>query len=78
MNILDAVIGKKIKVKTDVGTEAILEIKEIKLNHHSQDIGPSTSENDWWPPAREWDTFTVHFTNGHKKEYDSLKSIDIL
>lgn len=78
MNILDTLIGKKITVKTDVGAEATLEIKEVKKNNHSEELGPSTPENDWWPPTREWSTYTVFFTNGFSKTYSALESITIL
>lgn len=78
MNILDTLIGKKITVKTDVGTEDTLEIKEVKKNHHSEDLEPATAKNDWWPPSRQWDTYTVHFTNGYSKTYPALESITII
>jgi len=77
MDILDLAKGKKIIVKTEVGVDVELEIKEIKPNHHSQEIGESNAANDWWPETREWTTYTVFFTNGYKKEYSSMSEIKI-
>lgn len=78
MNVLDLLRGQMISVKTDVGTEVLLEIAKVERNHHCQQTGPSNRENDWWPDAREWDTYIVHFTNGHKKEYESIEQINII
>ncbi len=66
------------KVQTDVGVEVELEIKKVKENHHSQDLGPSTAANDWWPASRDWKTYTVTFTNGYSKTYSSLHEIKII
>lgn len=77
MKVLELLIGKKIKVKSDVG-EFILEIKEVKRNHHSQEISEGTPQNDWWAEIKEWDTFMIYFTNGGKKEYYSLDEIEII
>lgn len=54
-----------------------MEIKEVKENKNSRDLTPATRENDWWPETVEWSSFTVFFTNGHSKEYDSLDKIDV-
>lgn len=78
MNILESLVGKQVKLKTDVGTESILEIKEVKHNSAYIETGPSTPENDWWPDGYYKHTYTIFFTNGHSKRYDSLESIDIL
>lgn len=78
MKILDLAKGKKVNVKTDVGAYVILEIKEIIAIPHSKELGPSTRENDWWPPTQTWTTYDVVFTNGHKKTYNSLGEIELL
>ena len=75
MNILDLLKGKKIIVSTEVGVDVELEIKEVKKNHHSEDLAPATRENDWWPPSRDWTTYTVYFTNGHSKNFSSFTEI---
>ena len=77
MNVLDLLKGKRIMVTTDVGVVVELEIKEVVQNNHSEDLEPSTRENDWWPKSRDWTTYTVHFTNGYKKHYDSLNDIKV-
>ena len=78
MNVLDLLKGKRMSIKTDVGTFAELEIKEVKQNHHSQDLAPATAANDWWPPSRDWATFTVYFTNGYSKVYSSISEIQVM
>jgi hypothetical protein len=77
MKVLDLLKGKTIKVKTDVGVEVPLVIKEVKEDHHSQDLEPATRENDWWPASRDWTTYRVTFTNGYSKEYSSLNDLNI-
>lgn len=78
MNILDLLKGKEILVKTDVGVDVTLVIKEVKENHHSRQITPDTPANDWWGESVEWSTYTVYFTNGHTKTYDSLNAIKLI
>lgn len=77
MKPLEFLKGKKIMVTTDVGVIVEMEIKEVKENKNSRDLTPATRENDWWPETVEWSSFTVFFTNGHSKEYDSLDKIDV-
>lgn len=77
MNALDLLKDRKIKVKTEVGVEVELVIEKVEANHHSVDLEQATPQNDWWPPSRDWTTYTVYFTNGHQKKYDSLTEINI-
>ena len=77
MNVLELLKGKRIMVTTDVGVVVELEIKEVVQNNHSVDLEPATRENDWWPASRDWATYTVVFTNGYKKQYDSLSQINV-
>lgn len=77
MNILDLLKGKTVTVKTDVGVDVDLVIKEVKKNNHSEDLAPATPANDWWPPTRDWTTYTVFFTNGAKKEFSSIEEIQV-
>jgi hypothetical protein len=77
MQILDLLKGKKMKVETDMGVKVELIIKEVKEEHHSEDLEPATPENDWWPNSRDWTTFQVFFTNGRSKTYSSLSEIKI-
>ncbi len=78
MNVLDLLKGKKMSIMTDMKVLVELEIKEVKEEHHSQDIGPSNASNDWWPETRDWTTYTVYFTNGSNKTFGSLDSIKII
>lgn len=78
MNLLDLLKGKEIMVPTEVKVDVKLTIKEVKENHHSEDVEPATQQNDWYPASRSWTTYTVTFTNGAKKEYQSLKEIKII
>ncbi len=78
MNVLELLRGKHMMVKTDVGVDVELQIKEVVENHHSQDLEPSTAANDWWPATRDWTTYTVKFANGYSKQYDSLNQINVL
>lgn len=75
MNIFDLMVGKKMKVMTDMKVEVELEILKVKENHNSQDLEPATAENDWWPPSREWKTYTVTFVNGSTKDFDSINQM---
>jgi len=77
MNILELLKGKKMMVQTDMGVMVELEVKEVKEEHHSRDIGPSTRENDWWPPQETWTTYDVTFTNGSRKSFQSLSEISV-
>lgn len=78
MDVLELLKGKKMSVMTDMKVEVELTIKEVKENHHSQEIGESNAANDWWPETRNWTTYTVKFTNGASKSYDSLGEIKIM
>mgnify|MGYP007131756825 CR=1 FL=1 len=77
MTIFDVLKGKKVKVMTDVKVEVELIIESAEEIHHSEDVGPSTRENDWWPPHREWTTIKVKFTNGVVKHYSTLKDLKL-
>ena len=78
MNLLDLLVGKKIKIMTDVGVEVELEIKKVEQQTHSEDLAPATAATDWWPPSRDWTTYEVYFTNGHSKVYHSINEIKIV
>lgn len=78
MNVLELLKDKKMSVMTDMKVEVTLTIKEVKENHHSREIGEATQANDWWPETHNWTTYTVKFTNGASKEFDSLSDIKIV
>ena len=77
MNILDLLKGKKVEIMTEVRVPVELEIREVIEEHHSEELEPSTRENDWWPATRDWKTYTVKFTNGATKTYRSLNEIKL-
>ena len=78
MDVLDLLVGKTMKIMTDMKVEVELEIKEVTQNNHSVDLEPSTQANDWWPATRDWTTFTVTFTNGATKKFDSINDIKVI
>ena len=78
MNALDLLKGRKMKVMTDAKVEVELEIEKVEPNQHERVITPDTRENDWWGESVYWNTYMVHFTNGFKKDYDSIKAIEII
>ncbi len=78
MDVLELLKGKKMRVMTDMKVEVELEIQEVKQNNHSEDLEPATRENDFWPPSRNWTTFTVLFTNGSSKKFNNINEINVL
>lgn len=78
MKVLELLVGKRMIIKTDMNVDVELEIQEVKEEHHSEDLGPSTAANDWWPPTRDWKTYNVTFTNGAKKVFQSLNEINVI
>jgi len=78
MNLTDLLKGKKVNYLTDAKIKVELEILEVKVENHSQQLEESTAQNDWWPASREWTTYKVRFTNGFTKSYDSLEEIDLI
>lgn len=78
MNILDLLVGKKVSVMTEMKVEVLMEIKSITEDRKSREITPSTRENDWWGESVYWSEYIVTFTNGAKKTYPSLESIQIM
>ena len=63
---------------TDMKVLVNLEIKEVKKNITHKKLVESNAGNDWWPETRDWTTYTVYFTNGATKKFDSLQSIKII
>ena len=82
MQLENLLKGKKVKVMTNAKVEVELEIKSVKENmqNHSEDLEPSTKENDWWPAQRSWTTYEIYveFTNGFSKTYNSLSQINVV
>lgn len=65
-------------VMTNMKVEVELTIQEVKPNNHSRDLEESNASNDWWPQQETWTTYTVFFTNGASKNFDSLDQIKII
>ena len=82
MDVLDLLVGKKMRIMTDMNVEVDLEIKEVKDTSHSttRQITPHTRENDWWGESEttQHPSFTVTFTNGATKKFGSLNEIKVL
>lgn len=74
----NALVGKKLRHKNQYGKTVILEIEDIKTHNYSEKIGPSTPENDWWPPTRDWSETRIYFVDGSSiTTYDGEK-LDIV
>lgn len=78
MDVLQLLIGKKMKIMTDLKVEVELEIKEVEIKHHSRQITPDTPQNDWWGETKNWETYLVKFTNGATKEFDTITDIKVM
>lgn len=78
MNIYELLVGKKVKIETDMKVEVELEIASVEVKNHEREITPSTRENDFWGESLYWDTYLVTFTNGAKKEFDKIHHIKVL
>jgi hypothetical protein len=74
---LDLLKGHSMLVMTDVKVEVKLIIDKVESIPNSRDLALPTRENDWYPPQETWESFRVHFTNGHTKEYRSIEDIKI-
>ena len=78
MDVLQLLVGKKMKVMTDLKVEVELEIKEVEVLPHSRQITPDTKENDWWGESIDWKTYLVKYTNGSTKEFNNITDIKII
>ena len=78
MDVLDLLVGKKMRIMTDMKVEVELEIKEVTEKRHSRQITPDTRENDWWGETENWSTYMVKFTNGAQKEFRNIKELKVL
>lgn len=76
MKLSELLIGKTVKVMTDMKVEVELIIKSIKETSYEQEITPGTPENDWWGKSERIERWTVEFTNGSTKSFNSLDSIE--
>ena len=78
MNILDLLKDKEIEIKTEVGVNVKLTIKDVEDISYDQDLEPPTQANDWWPASTRHTKYKVNFTNGYSKTYSSLNDIKII
>jgi hypothetical protein len=82
MKLTDLLKGKIVKIPTDAKVDVELEIEAVeeKVSHKTIQITPDTPENDWWGETKSYRdvSYLVTFTNGHKKEYKSIESINII
>lgn len=78
MDVLSLLKGRKMMVMTEMKVEVELTIKKVEENYHSRDLEESNAANDWWPAQETWKSYTVFFTNGAQKTYDSLNAIKIV
>jgi hypothetical protein len=78
MDLTELLKGRTVNYMTDAKVVVQLVIESVEEIKHSQELEPSTRENDWWPATRDWTTLGVKFTNGHYKSYNSLQDIDVV
>lgn len=78
MNALDLLVGRKVKVMTDMKVEVELEIKEVKHETRTRQITPDTRENDWWGETETIHSYKVLFTNGSYKVYNNIENIEVI
>lgn len=76
--VLELLVGKKMKIMTDMYVEVELEIKEVVENQHVRQITPNTPENDWWGETETTYSYDVKFTNGANKIFNHLNDIKVL
>jgi len=81
MDVFELLVGKTMKVMTDMKVEVELEIHEDKDTSYSttRQITPHTPENDWCGESEttQHPSFTVTFTNGSTKKFTSINDIKI-
>jgi len=75
MKVTDFLKGKFILVKNEVeNKKSILEIEKVEQLEFEKMI---YDKDGWENGSRSYpDGFLVHFTNGYKRKYDDLMSID--
>src|SRR5688572_27047732 len=78
MNILDTLKGRKVKLQTDLKVAVKLTIEEIKEDSNFIETGESNASNDWYPEGYTDRFFTVKFTNGISKRFNSLSELEIV
>lgn len=76
--VLELLVGRKMRIMTDMRVEVELEIKNVKQNTHVRQITPNTPQNDWWGETETTHTYTVTFTNGATKDFSHIDSIKVL
>ena len=78
MDVLQLLVGRKMKVMTDLKVEVELEIEKVTVESHSRQITPDTPQNDWWGESVDWKTYLVKYTNGATKRFDAITDIKVI
>jgi len=78
MNVLELLVGKRMDIMTDMKVSVRLEIEEVVQNTHTRQITPDTPENDWWGESETTHSYTVKFTNGATKKFNSINEIKVI
>lgn len=76
--IKQQLIGKKLRHRNQYGRTVVLEIEDVKSEHHSRDLEPATPQNDWWPRSEEWDTNKIYFVDGSSIDFSPNMKLDIV
>ena len=78
MTVLELLVGKRMDIMTDMKISVRLEIEEVVQNSHTRQITPDTRENDWWGESETTHSYTVKFTNGATKKFNSINEIKVI
>lgn len=76
--VKNQLVGKKLRHKNQYNREVVLEVENIKVEHGSRDLEPSTAANDWWPAQETWTNYYVCFVDGSKISFSASTKFDIV
>lgn len=73
--VYDLLVGKMVRVMTDMKVEVELEIESVEQIAKNNVITPDTRENGFWGESYYSYTYKVTFTNGSTKTYSDIGGI---
>lgn len=76
--VKEQMVGKKLRHKNRYGRMVVLEIEDIKTEHHNRQITPDTPENDWWGETKNWTTNKILFVDGSSIDFDEGIKFEIV
>ena len=75
--VYDLLVGKTVRVMTDMKVEVELEIESVEQITKNNVITPDTRENGFWGESYDSYTYEVTFTNGSTKTYSDIGQIKV-